>query len=100
MLEQEIIEKHFPLHLACQTAEERTTYTQFRNALIESIKLLIQQDIERLSQAMYQIDVPENAFREALYKNDNILLADLVIERVRQKIVFRQKYQNLDEFGL
>lgn len=99
MLEQEIIEKHFPLQLACQTTGKEIGYAQFRNALIESIKELILHDIERLSQAMYQIDVAENAFREALYQHDVGLLADLVIERVRQKIIFRQNYQNLDESG-
>jgi spore maturation protein CgeB len=91
MLEQAIIAKHFPL----QTVDENIEYQQFRQALVESIAYLLQHDIERLSQAMYRIDVAESAFREALYQDNAELLADLAIERVKQKIIFRQKYQDL-----
>ena len=83
---QDIIAKHFPV----QAGE--LEFAQFREALIQTITYLLQHDIERLSQAMYRIDVAEEAFREALYSDDAVRLADLAIERVKQKILFRQQY--------
>jgi hypothetical protein len=90
MLEKEIIEKHFPM----QVIDEQASYQAFRQALIDTIEYLLQHNIERLSQAMYRIDVDEAHFRCALYQNNPTLLADLAIERVKQKILFRQQYEN------
>lgn len=84
----QILAQYFPL-----TAEdEKAEFAAFREALIDAIAFLLSYDIERLSQAMYRIDVQENAFRTALYANSAEQLADLAIERVKQKIAFRQKY--------
>ncbi len=85
MLTQQILEKHFPIPIT----NEYTDFQQFRQDLVDSIVYLLQYDVERLAQAMYQIDVGEEVFRTALYAQDAVRLADLAIERVSQK---RQVY--------
>jgi len=91
MLEQEILAAYFPL----DKVEENTDFEQFRRLLIQEITALITYDIAHLAQIMYRIDVAEDAFQEALYTQDAVRLADLAIQRVQQKIAFRQNYKTI-----
>jgi len=91
MLEQEILAAYFPL----DKVVENTDFEQFRRLLIQEITALITYDIAHLAQIMYRIDVAEDAFQEALYTQDAVRLADLAIQRVQQKIAFRQNYKTI-----
>ena len=70
----------------------------FRDKLIQVINLLLHTDYHRLLNAMYRLDINEKLFREAFsgMHSPNVAarLADLVIEREKEKIETRKKYKS------
>jgi hypothetical protein len=87
------------LHL--EKEEEMLTSENFeilRQKLIEVINLLLHTDYHRLLNAMYRLDINEKLFREAFsgMHSPNVAarLADLVIEREKEKIATRKKYRS------
>jgi hypothetical protein len=69
-----------------------------RDKLIHVIKLLLHTDYQRLLNAMYRLDINEKLFREAFSGMHSpsvaARLADLVIEREKEKIETRKKYKS------
>jgi len=91
-----LIRGHFELpedelSVQCNSEEELT------KALASIINTLLNQDMQRLLNAFYKIDLDESIFKEILSKlpPDRIALtlAKEVIKREMQKIVFRKKYR-------
>ena len=62
------------------------------------IEHLLQNNFEKLCNAMYRLDVSERKFQEVLATAEpadiSALLASLVIEREMQKVVTRNLYKN------
>lgn len=69
-----------------------------RMHLRQQISFLLDQEFERLLQAMYRMDVSEVAFKEALALPTGPAivekLADLVLERELQKVATRRLYSS------
>jgi len=67
-----------------------------RSYLIKVISELLDKDFNRLIQAMYRIDIPENEFKSALsiINQEKIAeeIANLVIKREMEKVESRKKY--------
>jgi hypothetical protein len=76
-------------HLEMQYLHERLTMI---------IEHLLQNNFEKLCNAMYRLDVSERKFQEVLATTDpadiSSQLAKLVIEREMQKVVTRNMYKN------
>lgn len=77
-------------------AEHTGSYEALKKQLTEVIRFLLHQDFERLIGILYRIDVSEKAFKEILASPDPRThaeqIAELVIERQVQKVLFRKKY--------
>lgn len=76
-----------------------------RQRLEERINYLIQHDFNRLISILYRLDINESKLKISLDQNAAVdaatIIADLVIERERQKIASRQQFGasdlNIDE---
>jgi hypothetical protein len=88
-----LIQKDFDLPDLMNGLYNQSDFAQFRLALIQAIKNILQKSPEKLAQIMYRIDIDEHKFRQALAYNQVEILADLVIEREMQKIITRLKYK-------
>jgi hypothetical protein len=68
-----------------------------REQLAHVIARLMQENFERLCQAMYRLDVSEKKFHEAMtelpVEQVPLAIADLVIEREMQKVRTRMMYK-------
>lgn len=71
-----------------------------RRHLEEVLNWMIDNDFEKLVQALYRIDIEEQKLKAALFIHKEepaaTLLADLIIERQRQKAMARQAYKATD----
>jgi len=72
-------------------------FDEFREKLQDLINYLLDNDFERLLNAMYRLDINEEKFRKALANqlSENIAcdIAELVIDREMQKVLTRRKYR-------
>jgi hypothetical protein len=88
----ELINKYLP-----DPVEYAVDNETFFKAVRQRIKHLLDTDMERLLHTLYRIDVPESKVREVLaHENpDNIdtAITELIIQRIREKIETRKKYQ-------
>ena len=85
------------LQLNDSELQEPATIDQLRVRLHEIIRYLLDHDFNRLINTLYRIDVSENKVREILSgSNANLPLqiADLIIERQKQKIEFMKHYRS------
>jgi hypothetical protein len=68
----------------------------FRQKLIERVRWVIDHQMARLPQYLYQLDVPEHRVNEAFAKAESAeqvpeLLADVILERIAQVVARRTK---------
>jgi hypothetical protein len=86
------IEKHHFL-------SEPANVEAIRNWLKSILDHLLENDFERLLNAMYRLDIDESKFQEVLsgvYGNDvSGKLAEIIIERELRKVETRKRYQGL-----
>ena len=79
-------------------SSQGVSQNMIREKLIGVIQYLLENNFEKLCNAMYRLDVSERKFHEVLTGNspENISsqLADLVIEREMQKVRTRELYKN------
>jgi len=71
-----------------------------RQALINRINELIQTDFQKLILILYRVDVNEDKLRYFIKENSEenaaSIIADLLIERQAQKIIFRKQFGKRD----
>ena len=69
---------------------------ELKSQLSKIISYLIDNDFQRLLNAMYRIDINEEKFKKALATNPptavSEAIAQLIIEREMQKVQLRKKY--------
>jgi hypothetical protein len=79
--------------------EER--FQAFRNLLIRRIEELAEKDMEKLLWVLYRVDVSEKKLHEVMQQTPPDLfsstIADLIIERQKQKVESRKKYGTGEE---
>ena len=73
---------------------------QLLKLLTRYIQELIDTDFQYFLWMLYKIDVNENKVKETIKKNpqnSSEIIAKLIIERVKEKIITREKYKAEDE---
>ena len=72
-----------------------------KQALIEKINDLINNDFQKLVSILYRMDVSEIKLKQLLNENSGtnaaLIITDLMIERQEQKIISRQQFRKKDE---
>jgi hypothetical protein len=76
--------------------DDAEKFKAFRALLMRRIEELAEKEMEKLLWALYRIDVSEKKLHEVLQQTPpdkfSSTIADLIIERQRQKIETRKKY--------
>jgi hypothetical protein len=79
---------------------EKLSFEELRLHLQQIINELILADFQQLVNLLYRIDVNERKLKYLLQENVGadaaVIIADLVIERQREKIMARQQYRRPD----
>lgn len=90
----QLINKHWPVTI--QPVGEDLPEDEVVEEVRKRIRYLLDHDMERLLHTLYRIDVPEGKTRHALATADpdliDIILTELILERIREKIETRKKY--------
>ena len=82
-----LVQEYFP------ECAEKSNIEDLENALDQSIGELLAKDFEKLLNLIYRIDIGENQFKIALTtKKPSKTLACLIIKRLIQKKISREKY--------
>ena len=72
-----------------------------KQALIEKINELINNDFQKLVSILYRMDVSELKLKQLLNENQGtnaaLIITDLMIERQEQKMISRQQFRKKDE---
>ena len=72
-----------------------------KQALIEKINDLINNDFQKLVSILYRMDVSETKLKQLLNENPgtnaSLIITDLMIERQEQKMISRQQFRKKDE---
>ena len=94
----ELIKQDFSLEITAQITEEELTAL-----LAEHIYLLIQKHLEFLFTILYRLDISEEEVHKALNgrteKPANVYIAQLVMEREKQKARTRLLYSDMEGDG-
>ena len=73
------------------------TMEQFLNALAERVRTLLNSDVNRLTTAMYTLDIDEERFNTAMHlpglDMKCLAVAELILHREVQKIESRMRYE-------
>ena len=74
------------------------SFEDLKNSLLNYIQHLLNNDLERLVQGLYRIDVSEEKVKEALNNQFPDLIAEqlttLIIERQQAKAITRKRYRH------
>jgi N-acetylglucosamine kinase-like BadF-type ATPase len=85
--------------LAIEIAEKRS-YDEIHTQLAAYINNLIKNDFDKLISYLYRIDVNEQKLKTLLQRNPEVdagnIIADLIIERQKQKIKTREQFSTRD----
>lgn len=79
------------------TKTNNSSYEQLITMLSDILNDLIASDFNKLLSILYRIDVSEEKITNALannteHKSAGLILAELIIERQQQKILFRKQF--------
>jgi hypothetical protein len=77
---------------------DKISFEELRSQLSGHINLLIKNNFETLVALLYKIDVNEDKLKYFLIDNPNEdagnIIASLIIERLQQKIIFKNQFTN------
>ncbi|MEO9483749.1 MAG: hypothetical protein ABJG47_09905 [Ekhidna sp.] len=93
----QLIRKDFGLEVEMEFGDEKNEFDRLEQFLIKQVNYLLDHDLNRLLTALYRIDISEEKTKDLLQssKQGEIAtnLARAIIEREKQKVMTRQKYQ-------
>ena len=94
-LEQALVLANKDFNLDISATDVATT-EDFQQILSKIIRHLLDNDFERLLNALYRIDVREEKVKLAMATGDDVAeqIALLIIEREMQKVITREKYKD------
>lgn len=73
-------------------------YGALKSILIHALQLLMKNSSSALQTLLYRIDISEQQIKNYRVKNGNLdfedVLAELIIKRVLQKVVFKKKFSS------
>ncbi|WP_436515488.1 hypothetical protein [Ekhidna sp. To15] len=93
----QLVRKDFGLEVEMEFEKGENDFDRLEEWLTKQVNYLLDHDLNRLLNALYRIDIPEDRTKELLQgsKQGEIArnLALAIIEREKQKVITRQKYQ-------
>ncbi|MEP1032930.1 hypothetical protein [Ekhidna sp.] len=93
----QLIRKDFGLEVEMEFEGGKNGFDRLEDFLTKQVNYLLDNDLNRLMNALYRIDIPEQRAKELLHDSQQGQiarnLARAIIEREKQKIIMRQKYQ-------
>ncbi len=91
--------QEYTLQLIEESGLSFSSFEEFRKYIIDKINFWINNNFEHLLFMLYRIDVHEDKVRKLLveHKGENAaeIIADLIIERQRQKIETRKLFKSI-----
>lgn len=95
-MEDELKIQQYTLQLLEENDINFHSFSEFRNFIIEKINNWINNDFEHLLYLLYRIDVHEDKVRKLMQQHNGEnaaeIIADLIIDRQRQKIETRKMF--------
>lgn len=93
----QLVRKDFGLEEEMEFENEEYPFDRLLEYLTRQVNYLLDHDLNKLLNALYRIDIPEQQTK-ALLQNSNegeiaSNIAQAIIEREKQKVITRQKYQ-------
>ncbi len=93
----QLVRKDFGLEEEMEFENEENAFDRLLEYLTKQVNYLLDHDLNRLLNALYRIDIPEQKTKELLQnsKQGEIAsgIARAIIQREKQKVITRQKYQ-------
>ncbi len=93
----QLVRKDFGLEVDMEFEEGENDFDRLEDWLTKQVNYLLDHDLNRLLNALYRIDIAEEQTKELLQgsKQGQIArnLARAIMEREKQKVITRQKYQ-------
>lgn len=93
----QLIRKDLGLEEQLEFEEGNNEFDRLENFLTTQVDYLLDHDLNKLLNALYRIDIPENKVKSLLQhsKQGEIgrNVAKAIIEREKQKVITRQQYQ-------
>lgn len=95
----QLVRKDLGLEEELEIGEENNSFDWLESYLEKQIDYLLDHDFNRLMNALYRIDISENRVNEILHSSQSdgmaLKLSKAIIEREKQKVLTRIKYQPL-----
>ena len=92
-----LIRKDFGLEGEWEFGQEENDFDRLEDFLTKQVNYLLDHDLNKLLNALYRIDIPENQVKSLLQnsKQGEIArnMAKAIIEREKQKVITRRQYQ-------
>ncbi|WP_425390607.1 hypothetical protein [Ekhidna sp.] len=94
----QLIHKDLGLEDQLEFEDTKNDFDRLVDFLTKQVNHLLDHDLNRLLNALYRIDIPENEVKRLLHYSDqgkiaqNMALA--IIEREKKKVITRQQYQS------
>lgn len=93
----QLVRKDFGLEVEMEFEDGDNGFDRLEDFLTNQVNYLLDHDLNRLLNAMYRIDIPEQKTKELLQSSTQgeiaRNIARAIIEREKQKVFTRQKYQ-------
>ncbi|MEQ8904757.1 hypothetical protein [Ekhidna sp.] len=93
----QLIRKDLGLEEQMEFQEGENEFDRLEDFLTQQVNYLLDHDLNKLLNALYRIDIPENQVKNLLQQSQQGTIArnmaKAIIERERQKVINRQQYR-------
>ena len=93
----QLIRKDLGLEEQMEFQEGGNEFDRLEDFLTQQVDYLLDHDLNKLLNALYRIDIPENQVKNLLQHSQQGTIArnmaKAIIEREKQKVITRQQYQ-------
>lgn len=94
----QLVRKDFGLEDEIEFEDGEKGFDRLENFLTKQVNYLLDHDLNRLLNALYRIDISEDKTKKLLQSSNQgeigRNLARAIIEREKQKVITRQRYQS------
>lgn len=81
--------------------QEGLSMDEVKNVIADHVNLLISNNFNKLISILYRLDINESKLKKLLAdsrdEDAGMIIADLIIERQKQKLISRERFQNKGE---
>ena len=93
----QLVRKDFGLEGEMEFEADENAFDRLERFLTDQVNYLLDNDFNRLLNALYRIDISERQVNELLEKSETKALANniakAIIEREKQKVITREQYR-------